>query len=189
MSTPLTLTIAAAADDITGRPSYSLLTPPELGNDGAACTAGFRFLSVAIPNGAVITSAHIHVRAGWNPGSFPIVNKIHCGAEDTCAAWVASTHDPCLISRTANYTDWSLASFTSGTWYESPDFASALQDVVVRPGWVSGNNLSVLICDNGSTGDYYTVIGDYADDPGYAAYVDLVYTGLTGLTVKHYVTG
>jgi hypothetical protein len=170
-----TLLIASAADDIFSRPGYVLGTPPEIGNDDAACFAGFRYLNVQIPQGVTITSAHLHVRAAWNPGSFPIVTKVYCEAADTCATWVSNAHDPDSATPTTAYTDWSISTFNSGTWYQSPDITAAVHEVVNRPGWALGQALGVIIGDNGSAAGYYATIGDYAEDSGYAAYLDVTW--------------
>jgi hypothetical protein len=107
-----------------------------------------RFESVNIPQGATITSAKLHMRCETSVSAGTGSADIYCCDADDQAA-VANSDEAAFdaLPLTTEKTNWPAASFLAGTWYDSPDIAAAVQEVVDRVGWASGNHLAVVIKD------------------------------------------
>jgi len=115
-----------------------------------------RFIS-PIEQYAGIVSCYLEVKCSasktYSVDNVPRV-KIHFNDEDN------PTYPPDIttllnLSLTTAYTEWDASNslLVSGTWYDSPDFAAALQEVVNRPGYSSGSAIMVLLVDNNSLSD------------------------------------
>jgi len=108
---------------------------------------------VAIPPGAVIDNANLSL---YTRESFGNLN-LTISAEDTDDANDFLT-DP-LGSRTRTSPPGQVSwdgSFVplDNDWNQSPDIDAVIQAVIGRPLWQAGNDLAILIDDNGSTGSW-----------------------------------
>lgn len=158
----------------------ALLSPGSHGSNdeySAAC----RFTGVTIPQAATITSATFSMRGNATYNASPNVVKFHvscqaadnAGALSTAAGDLNSTNRP----RTTADTAWTQTSVTGGS-RSSVDITAAVQEVINRAGWVSGNALVVLIDTHADTS-----VGEWQDyDPFNTAgaangpKLDIVYT-------------
>ena len=113
-----------------------------------------RFDNVEIPQGVTVKSARVQLVCYGENGSRGFNFNWSCADYDdqpsfgTVAAWKA-------LNRTTTV-QWYLANgnvWVPGERYSTPDLAVAFQDIVDRPGWVSGNG--ILVC------------GDQISDVGY----------------------
>jgi hypothetical protein len=111
---------------------------------------GIRFQGVAIPQGATITSAVIefttddtdsvstsliiHGQAADNPPTFTLANHNISGRAET-AAQVSWNNIPA----------WNLI----GETHQTPGLTSIVQEIVNRPGWVSGNAMVFKVTGSG----------------------------------------
>ncbi|MBP7740754.1 LamG domain-containing protein, partial [Candidatus Woesebacteria bacterium] len=132
--------------------------------------AGLRFTNLQVPKMAVISNARINTMNAWD-GTF--VNEkaeLYFEASDDTATF--SSGSP-INNRTSTS--------SSGTWFGSseyieinswfadtvnhkpPQLSSALQEVVDRSGWVSGNDVSVIIKPS-TTGTDGTIFPFYSQD-------------------------
>jgi hypothetical protein len=142
--------------------------------------AGWRFQSVPIPQGATINSASLKVRcrttraytSGWR-----------CGAEDVDSsnAWEDGVHHihDAYAARTTAFTDWDVGPWTAGTWYNTPDISAVIEEVVVRAGWSSENNLSLMLWYRTASypaSNEYENTSQWDDDPTKAAKFNCTYT-------------
>jgi hypothetical protein len=67
--------------------------------------------------------------------------------------------------------------WSSGVWYESPDLKNVLQKIVNRPGWASGNDLVLLLADDGSATSVSRLIYAYTTStPANGAELKIEYT-------------
>lgn len=124
-----------------------------------SCDAFVLFNSLAIPNAATVIVAMIEFQAG-NSNTGVVNLKIHCNDEDTAVAPTSeATHDG--KSRTTAFTAWSPAEWSNGNDYISLNFASAVQEVVDRGGWSSGNDLMVLLDNNNSANNMKRIFKSY----------------------------
>lgn len=145
------------------------------GGGGVTFDAWFRFQGVAIPLKAKIISATIEFIADGNYGNTACVMKIHANDEDDAAAPV-SRASHAGKSRTTAYADWTVTAWTSGQTYTSPEIRALIQEVVDRGGWVSGNDLMILLDDNGSSANALRQAESYDDTPGDSAVLRVEYS-------------
>ena len=110
-----------------------------------------RFPAVAIAKSAKIASATLTVQAYSNQSSAVTV-KIYCNDVDDATA--PSTYAGVLaLVKTTAYTEWVVPSMSIGVNY-SVDISAPIQEVIDRAGWVSGNDLQLII-DHSLVGTYY----------------------------------
>ena len=139
----------------------TLLQPGSHGNNDEYSVA-CRFPSVTIPQGATIASATFTLRADstYNAGSNVIRYHVSCQAADNAGALVTTSGDlrASVRPRTTASAVWTQTSVTGNTEY-SVDITAAVQEVINRAGWVSGNAIVVLVdthadCTLGEWQDY-----------------------------------
>ena len=76
--------------------------------------------------------------------------RIKCEDSDDAVQITSGTDHNGRTSTTA-YSDWTVPVMTAGTEYELADFTTALQEVIDRAGWTSGNAIHVFISNNASS--------------------------------------
>lgn len=108
-------------------------------------TTGLRFTQVTIPRNANVYSAYLRLRTG-GPTSTYLDVHIHAEASENAATFT-DTSIPSARPRTSNFGDWVPGSWSNEMWVITSDFAPAIREVVLQPGWNSGNALAILIKD------------------------------------------
>lgn len=105
---------------------------------------GVRFRDVAIPPGAVITSAELEFTISDSDNT-PTTFEIWADAADSAAAFSGNrTLDD--RTETTNKLTWSSVPAADRRQHIfSPNLNLVLQEVVDRPGWASGNNLAFIV--------------------------------------------
>jgi hypothetical protein len=140
---------------------------------GVSCTIGnyggaaqrmgvFRFLNLVVPVGAIVTSAYItFIRTGAGTS---VATTISAVDEDSSAmpATFAQWQTDHGLHTTATAA-WTIpAGGAAGDSLVSADFASVAQEIISRPGWVSGANaLHIHIDDNGSGSNTQGFVAQY----------------------------
>lgn len=109
-----------------------------------------RWDNIDIPPGSTILSAHIRWRADTERDEDTKRMVIYFNAADdaTAPTTVATANGKAV---TTNHIHWTPDDTTTGTWYETPDLADALQEVIDRVGWTENNAVMALIKDDSST--------------------------------------
>lgn len=134
---------------------------------------GIHFTNVTIPAGSTITAATFD---GW-PMSAPSDDPncdIYCEDVDDSADFSA-TADVTSRTVTAASTSWVASGIGTGGYRTSPDFAAAVQEVIDRPGWASGNDLCVIV--KGKNANVSNLrIESYGDDASHAPRISIDYT-------------
>lgn len=104
------------------------------------------FENVNIAQGSNIGSATLTVTAFGNEAGVIVRSRISAHDVDngvfvaTAAEYVAK-----YAARTTARVDWdNIVAFVADTEYTSPDFRSVIQEIVDRPGWVSGNDILIF---------------------------------------------
>jgi hypothetical protein len=125
---------------------------------GGTLKAGFRVPSVTIPQGARILSARIIHRgvAGYSQ-SITLGDKIlRFYAEDTDNAVAPTSYAEAeALTLTSAYLYWrDLHGITGTVDYQSPNLAAVIQEIVDRPGWVSGNAMQIVAQPDPACGDW-----------------------------------
>jgi len=106
---------------------------------------GLRFRDVKIPQGAVIDSANVEFTAAVSSSAGTLTVQIAAEAANDAMPFGTTTGDLSARPKTANPVSWDLAAaWTAGAQQTTPNFASVLQQVVNRPGWVEGNDVVLL---------------------------------------------
>lgn len=118
------------------------------GND---MNTGMRFQGVDVPQGATILLAYVQFQAEATDALITVNVLVSCEAADTTVTF--STYANFMgRPRTAATSAWSPGAWTAGQFYDTPDIAPSVQEVISRPGWVAGNDMVVFVDENGSTG-------------------------------------
>jgi len=107
-----------------------------------------RYQNVNLLNSANIISAIWAIYPYINDANVDV--NVTCIDEDSCAAFTTGSR-PWSRSHTEGYTDY-LIGVGTNKWFEI-NITTAVQEVIDRPGWVSGNNLGVLGKGNDTNGD------------------------------------
>ena len=119
---------------------------------------GLRYVGVAVPKGATIVNAYVQFQSD-EPGASPTVLSVKAQASDNAPAFTTSKLNVTSRPTTGASVTWTPPAWASaglrGLEQRTPDLRTVLQEVVARPGWVSGNAM-VLIVTGGSTGTRVT---------------------------------
>lgn len=146
---------------------------------------GYRFQNIAVPNGAVITSAYMQYYLGTGLGmdftQGVCNNKIRGEAADNASTFTDLTDFDARTRTTATVTWSGIEGWYQGNWYNSPDITSIIQEIVNRAGWASGNSIVIFRddFDNLSTNVFYCERPNDAYERGAAAAAKLVITYTT----------
>lgn len=134
-----------------------------LGNSTAPRIFGLRFVGVAVPQGATITSATLTVKRSFAPSgtSFGLGRGV---ASDNAPDW--TTTRPLSATKTT-------ASFTVVETDANYNVTAIVQEIVSRSGWVAGNALAFAGDPTGANGELQWV--DYATSPTDAAQLSITY--------------
>lgn len=139
--------VAASSDDaVEAWGSSPSLTDTSIHLSGAGDYWGLRFLAVAVPQGATIDAATLSV---FNLDSSDVTMESDVFAEDVDDATTFTTTDGNIDGRTKTTASvaWSTT-LTFADWSNAPDIAAVIQEIVNRVGWVSGNDLVILVESN-----------------------------------------
>jgi hypothetical protein len=122
------------------------------GSAGAITTVGLRFSGVQIPNGATIANAQVQFTA-YEAGTAATNLSIWAERADNSAALTTSSSNISARPRTNAVVPWPVPPWptvgAAGADQLTPNLATLLQEVVSRPGWASGNALTLVIAGNG----------------------------------------
>ncbi|MFC1727465.1 LamG-like jellyroll fold domain-containing protein [Patescibacteria group bacterium] len=179
------------ADDNSGYDSSgNEVVAGGLDNDGSSnWVGGWRFTGVNVPQGVTIDSAAFDVRAGDYGGDYYVEEaRIFADDVDDSASWSSSDspHDRWELSQTTTaYQDWGAGDtetvadgkwFSATTNWQPPAITNVVQEVINRNGWVSGNDLSIIITPRSTgTDGWYFETSTYDRGSEYAAKLDIDY--------------
>lgn len=117
---------------------------------GGAYHSFIRFPSVNIPQGNTIDSAFVRFISNENRSGTTVDVNIYFNDVDNAVAPTDFT-EAGNLSLTTNLANWSPGAWTDGSQEDTPSIISALQEVINRVGWSSGNALQLVIKNNGSS--------------------------------------
>ena len=122
-----------------------LVVDPSLGQQ----LVGLRFGSIPVPQGAGITSAYVQFKT--DEASSGATNLLVQGdASDNAAGFgTVSTRNRTTASVGWAPPPWSVVG-ESGPDQRTPDLSSIIQEIVNRPGWVSGNAVVLIFSGSGA---------------------------------------
>lgn len=121
----------------------------EADSAGTEQIVGLRFLNVQIPQGSTIIDARVQFEADETRTTTPCDLEIFCQDADDTVTFVAVNGNisgrPKTTASTlwTNVPGWTVQDRLAAQL--SPNFASSVQEVVDRGGWVAGNSIVVLV--------------------------------------------
>lgn len=183
----LTRQTAATGDDgwVTGGGSYDNNDANTyLGDIGAASQEGWaRFPNVTIPAGSTITNAVLSYKA-YIAGSSTTVNSIIYGNDADDAVAPADAAGYAALTLTTASVDWdSIGAWVQDTWYDSPNLATIIQEIIDRVGWASGQAIMLVHKNDASSGNAFRVPSTYDDAAGDGPKLTITYTPPAGAYV------
>jgi hypothetical protein len=106
------------------------------------------FNDLNIPQGATITNASIQFKADeTNSGTTTLM--IEGQATDNAPMFTRANDNISSRERTTAVVDWTPVPWTmvgeAGPDQQTSDITSVVQEIVNRPGWLSGNSLAIII--------------------------------------------
>jgi len=110
-----------------------------------------RFTNVTMPKGATIINAYVTLTSYMDLGYLDTVKVlISADASDNSPVFVdyADVNGRSLSSASKAWD--MLPPWGEGLKYNTPNLAPVIQEIIDRPGWVSGNAISLFFKDNGS---------------------------------------
>src|SRR5262249_13367555 len=152
-SQPVTTTVRvlAAFDDAEQTPQRFDDTDGAADLDLGVVLAGLRFSKVVIPPGATITAANLQLNAdqGFTGSNTTACTLTLSGeAADNAPSFGANFANLSALPKTAATVAWPVPAWvanTTGPAQRSPDLKTIIQELVNRPGWVSGNAIALLL--------------------------------------------
>lgn len=111
---------------------------------------GLRFTNITIPPGSTVTNATLGLYS-WYKSSAANMPLMVCCEDNVNPPTFSESTDVRSRDITLHKTSWNVAglSWTDQAWNYSPNFSSAVQEVINKPGWVSGNSLVVFVYSDG----------------------------------------
>ncbi|HEY2955734.1 MAG TPA: PKD domain-containing protein [Candidatus Eisenbacteria bacterium] len=147
-----TATSSDDAEEFAGGTVYLTSSDLELVTDGSTVqTVGIRWPGLAIPPGAIITSAYIQFGSKEDQST---ATSLEIRGQDVAnpASFVATAGDITTRPRTAASVSWSPVPWLVGEVgpnQRTPDLSPLIQEIVNLPGWASGNALAIIIAGTG----------------------------------------
>ena len=149
--------VATSSDDAEERVSNGNVnltsSDLELISDGSnAQLVGMRFTNVTVPNGATIANAYVQFQVDeTNSGGTNV--DVQGQAIDDAPTFTNSNSNISSRSLTTATVPWAPVSWTTvgdaGPDQQTSDIASVIQEIVNRPGWVSGNDIVIVLTGSG----------------------------------------
>jgi hypothetical protein len=149
--------LAAGSDDAEQQASGSVnITSSDLDmmTDGSTVQAalGLRFVDIPMPRGATVDSAYIQFTADEaHPDTTSLT--IQGQAADDAATFATTKSNVTSRSRTSAGVAWTpvpwVTTGAQGVDQRTPDLAPILQELVLRPGWASGNAVAFVVTGTG----------------------------------------
>ncbi len=141
-------------------------------NAGSQRYIALRFTSVTIAQGSTISAATV---SPWINTSDSISGTgVYCEAADNSATLSSSSTNISSRTESTHSATWS-ATLTASAFNASPSIVNPVNDVISRPGFASGNALTVIL-DDGIGQNSNCAVEGYAGSPSEAAEISITYT-------------
>lgn len=166
-------TITASADDAAQNVANMNLTGSNITINDATKWAGLLFKNVTIAQGDTITTAPLTVEIGSLSFDDPDVD-IWAEDVDNAATFTTTNNDITNRTPTTAVVQWTASSVGTGS-VVGPDLAAVIQEIVSRPGWVSGNAIAIILAGRSTNPLRFN-----AYDNGSGVFATLNITSVTG---------
>jgi uncharacterized protein YoaH (UPF0181 family) len=149
--------IATGSDDVeesgTGSVKFTSSDLELVVSGSSTQTVGLRFTGVNVPRGATITDAWVQFRAD-EVKTGPVNLMIRGHATDNAGVFVRQSYNVSGRSRTVAAVGWVPVPWgvvgEAGLDQQTPNLASIVQELVLRPGWSSGNAIALIVTGTGT---------------------------------------
>jgi len=149
--------------------------------------AATRFTNITIPPGSTIgtpTTYSVYVYTSSNDS--PDLDALADDADDSAQPTTTANDLSNRVLTTAKVT-WTATNIGTG-WKSPGDVAAVIQEIIDRPGWASGNAITILLDARTTSNDFR--FRCYENDPLLAAKLDITYTppagGGVAVKMAHY---
>ncbi|MEI6886752.1 MAG: Ig-like domain-containing protein [bacterium] len=154
--TIVTSAIALGADDSTliNNVFSAVDSQVKIGKDASnSVSNAFRFGNIAIPKGAVISSAYFSYSGATNENSTGVNVQIAAQATDNGVSPTTQAEFSSKMSTlTTAKVNWSsIITQLYGDLVTSPNINTVINEITSRSGWVSGNSILLFFTDNATT--------------------------------------
>ena len=149
----LNISIIASSDDAEepSAPAVPNLTSSDLDFYGGPNEhVGLRFQNATIPAGATILTAVIRFTAHNSRSPVLHPQTIYCQDVDDAPTFTTDSGNVSTRNKTNASANWQPSATTAEAQFDTANFAAALQEVIDRPGWASGQDVAVLFVGAGS---------------------------------------
>ena len=109
---------------------------------GASQWSGFNFSGVRVPNGATIESATLTLKSS-EAGSGSVLVRAH--DVDSSSSFSTTPDNISTRPRTSASSNWNFNASAADQVMVSTNFNNVISEIVQRPGWVPGANMSVIL--------------------------------------------
>lgn len=153
-TTTISSQVIASSDDveqnIANGSMYNSSSDLELTADGTTIqTIGMRFGNISIPQGATITNAYVEFVAKETQPDTTNIN-FYGQAIDNAPAFTTAAFNVSSRTKTSSAVGWNaIPVWSVGSKYQTPNLASVVQEVINRPGWISGNVMALIVTGSG----------------------------------------
>ena len=151
VKTQISTTTDDAEEFAAGNVVYSSVTL-ELANDTADDTLGLRFTNLKVPQGAKIVDAYVQFTAYARHSKATSLTLQGQAADDTLT-FGPSPYDLTERPKTKAVVAWSPEVWSevgaAGLAQRTPNLSAIVQEIVGRPGWLSGNDLVLFVAGAG----------------------------------------
>ena len=124
-----------------------------------------RFQNITIANAATIQACYARFYASNSDSGTTVTLTLGFNDEDDPAAPTSYAELNALTMTTATVA-WSPGAWTDGQAYLTPDLKTALQEIVDRAGWASGQDVILILEDNSSDDGAYRRFSSHDYDGG-----------------------
>lgn len=172
--------VGAGADDGHELPGASVAdnhaVTVQMGDNNGSIWSLFRFQTVGLANAVTINTAVFTIKSHDTYHGPAMAVNVYCEDIDDSPAIVENANNIDGRTCTGNYTaNWDIHDMTADSNY-AVSIVSAVQEVVSRIGWASGNDLSVIIQDSTCPAYEYQQAYSYDHTAANAAKLDITYT-------------
>ena len=150
----MTISVGSGGNDVNEDgssyvPSFAAVWFGNAGSTTASYT-GLRFANINIPQGATILSARLEVYSASQPQWIAISFQYAGEASDNSAPFSAGSKPSQRPLTAARVNHSSSVNWNANTWYQLDDIRVIVQEIINRPGWQSGNSLSIILRGTGT---------------------------------------
>jgi hypothetical protein len=142
--------------DLDGPGFNDTATTINIGNVNATRKGLFvHFPNINVPRGATINNAYVTFTASATSNSETVNVNIHLFDVDS-ATPAPSSQLTCATLTLTTGTPWNnIPAWIVGQRQDTPNIKSEVQEIVNRPGWARGNDIMVIVKDDGSSPNAY----------------------------------